>query len=168
MTRNRNLLFHALTVSLSLALVSATAFTGEGCLKTAFEAIEVPVAVDNPGIMSFPDGNIHVRGHVSTVQWIATDARLSLNTVVVMNGNYDAMGNGPIWGTFESVGDDSTGGWVGVWHGQITDLSQYQLMHSGVGHGTGAFEGLKLKYACTYNGMGPGVCEGVILETKEK
>ena len=158
----------ALALLPALVFISPALLAGQGATKTLASATEFPLTVVSPGTVTYPGGNVHVRGRVTIAQWIATDVRLNFNATVITNGNFDGSGNGPMSGTFESIDSGNSGRWIGVWHGEMTDNQNFQFMHTGVGHGTGAYEGLQVIYACTYTGFGPGACQAQILETPRK
>ena len=170
MTKSRKTAICALAVFIALALASATALAGEKVTITKFTATEEQLGIEDSGTVTFPGGNIHVRGEVSIVGWSSLEPRLDKFTFRVdVNANFNAESNGPMWGTFESIDNATEGKWVGSWHGEFTDESIGAFMHTGVGFGVGAFEGMQMKYACTYVGnTAVGVCEGRILETGKR
>lgn len=158
----------ALALLPALVLISPAPVASQGAIRTLVSATEIPLTLVSPGTVTYPGGNVHVRGRVTIAQWIATDPRVNFNATVITNGNFDGSGNGPMSGTFETIESSNSGKWIGTWHGEMTDSSNFQFMHTGVGRGTGAYEGLHVIYKCTYTGFGPGACQAQILETPRK
>jgi hypothetical protein len=159
----------ALTLLPALVVMSPAPAVGQGAQKTLVSAIEVPLTVVSAGTVTYPGGNIHVRGRLTIAEWFATDPRLTFKANVTTNGNFDANGNGPMSGTFESMDSSSSSGkWIGHWHGEVTDNLNFRLMHTGVGRGTGAYEGLQVIYECAYTGPAPAACQAQILATPKK
>ncbi len=124
----------ALAALLLFAVPAAAA-----AIVTEFTETEVcPVAPSNPGTLTFPDGNVHVRGMVFVCTDTASDSRLSGTNTIVINANWDAQMLGPVWGTFHLV--NAGGEWAGTWEGMATPSG---LQLHGTGAGTGGYEGLR-------------------------
>jgi hypothetical protein len=135
----RKELTFCLSILLSMgALIAPTAFAAE---KSYFEASETfdpfgyygtpvgyylsPGTVKCPG--DDPTGNpeqpcplgsrTHTRDVVAVVRVDSSDPRMAGWMTVELNGNFDADGAGPVWGTF-SAALDSGGSWEGTWQGR--------------------------------------------------
>jgi len=137
-----------------LALAQATV--------TLYTATEAPGAIIDPGTVTFPDGNMHLRGAERYYTRVGSDPRVSGGTLTgVTNANLDKNMSGPIWGTFRwEIGG---GVWEGTWQGRfnfVTGAGEYES----VGHGSGDFRGLQMRDHCVYT-AGTGACAGRILET---
>ncbi len=125
------------------AQASVTEFTGEDFCNSSN-----PI---NPGIWTFPDGNVHVRGRVFMCREESSDPRNTGNNELVMNANWDSNMLGPMHGTFRMVTDEG-GVWVGTWEGLMT-RSGYQYHATGTGQGR--YEGMKI-WVDTVNGVFQG------------
>lgn len=110
-----------------------------GAVVTDFTETELcPPNPANPGIWTFPDGNVQVRGMVWQCTDTASDPRLSGSNTIVMNANWDAQMLGPVWGTFHL--HNAGGVWDGTWEGMATTGG---LRLHGTGTGSAGYEGLK-------------------------
>jgi hypothetical protein len=135
----RKELTFCLSIFLSMgALIAPTAFAAE---KSYFEASETfdpfgyygtpvgyylsPGTVKCPG--DDPTGNpeqpcplgsrTHTRDVLVVVRVDSSDPRMAGWMTVELNGNFDADGAGPVWGTFNAA-LDSGGTWEGTWQGR--------------------------------------------------
>jgi hypothetical protein len=181
MIKNRSAKILAVAVGAVLILWAGLVFAGGKAVKVPFTATETVVALIDPGTMTYPDGNYHVRDQVVQFNWFSSDDdRLIGVTIVVINRNLDSppdpngpISSGPMWGTFKFTADPNKyedSGWDGSWHGEVFDQVKNIAEHSGVGHGYGQFEGLQMTYSCTYTGtpIYQAACTGRILETNRK
>ena len=118
--------------------------------KTEFTCKETLEIID-PGEVTFPNGNIHIRYSILLADEWATDPRLvGLNTIV-LHANLGADGTGPMWGTFRI--ENEGGGWEGTFAGHLYEW------YRAVADGFGEYAGMKLFWN-NYNGD----CSGAILE----
>jgi len=93
---------------------------------------------------------MHVIGMQEAFEDIATDPRISGDTLVIVNAILDpATFSGPMWGTFELVNAD--GAWTGQWVG---NLDNFASSLQATAHGSGAYEGLVANVH--YNRRDPG------------
>jgi hypothetical protein len=135
--------------------------------KTEFTSMVSLIATVREGDFTFPDDNIfHARNRVEKFKEVATDPRLSGESLYTINANFRVMSDGgftgPMWGTFRL--DSENGYWEGSWTGYVEEdgSSHYHI----IGHGRGGFEGLEFKM----DGESPSASEleyytGVIIET---
>lgn len=156
----------AAAVATSLVVVAALAVAQ--ATFTPYKANDVPVAVTDPGVTTFPDSQMHIRGFKfaytrKALPGDTLDPRVSGGTLVyVMNFNLGASKSGPIWGTGHwEIGD---GSWDGTFEGS-TNVATHVGYFDAVWHGGGAFLGLQLKESCVYTGRLVGTCTGRILQT---
>jgi hypothetical protein len=88
----------------------------------------------SPGEMTFPDGNIHIRGATSTCNTVATLPDGNSVAFAVTNANLDSTGSGLFWG---KVRIETTGGTVfeGTLRGTITagTTRTYELVAQALG-----------------------------------
>jgi hypothetical protein len=138
-----------LTICLSLALllsllvvplVASAKTTVKHCSGT-----ESLIQTLNPGVWTFPDGNIHVRGMVSEYVEQMNCPEVSGTNIVVMNANWDANYTGPMWGTTHLETSYKGGGiWKGSWSGKLN--RDGTLSYTGTSQGiSGSVEGLIIK-----------------------
>ena len=97
---------------LSLLLVALPAI---GQSRIYYTATEQTTALVSPGTISYPDGNIHIRG--AAVQTRVTSSLFSGNMIVTLNANWNSNFCGPVWGTFVLTLDNG-GVWEGTWSGK--------------------------------------------------
>jgi hypothetical protein len=95
----------------------------------------------SPGEVTFPDGNVHVRGATSTCEVETTLPDAQSTSHNVLNLNLDATGSGPMWGTFSSEIDGVTI-LEGAWTGAMTGMTVWTIR--AVAQGRGDLEGGKL------------------------
>jgi hypothetical protein len=108
------------------------------------EAWEVPfcseVYICEPGVMTFPGGNIHIRGMVQYYENVnATDNRLLGINRITGNMNFDSSMTGPGWGTFHNQSSLYDGYWEGTFSAVMYEDGYISRIR---GKGYGAFEGL--------------------------
>jgi hypothetical protein len=108
------------------------------------EAWEVPfcseVYICEPGLMTFPGGNIHIRGMVQYYENVnATDNRLLGINRITGNMNFDSSMTGPGWGTFHNQSSLYDGYWEGTFSAVMYEDGYISRIR---GKGYGAFEGL--------------------------
>ncbi len=115
---------------------------------------DIPVlSIINPGSVTTPDGNVHIRGMVGESPMLGSDPRTAGFGTIVLNLNLRKDGSGPQWGTFHiEVGED---GWEGTWAGLVGQW------YNGVGKGFGEFSGMKMWMHVNFIN---GTCSGTILE----
>lgn len=90
-----------------------------------------------------PDSRTTIRTRVQRcVIFNTSDARISGTMTEVLNANLDAAFSGPVWGT-SRIEVPGRGSWEGNAEGEIHGPSS--LSARGVLHGSGEFEGMKLK-----------------------
>lgn len=101
----------------------------------------------DPGIWTYPNGNIHVRGMVELYEEASACPQLAGLNTVTMNANWDANYAGPIWGTSVNLTTDG-GVWETTWQGKTFADGSYA--YEVVGHGVaGPVEGLNVKLSAT-------------------
>ncbi|UCH60846.1 MAG: hypothetical protein JSV61_05020 [Anaerolineales bacterium] len=123
--------------------------------KTVFSCVDGGTELLNPGVWTFPDGNVHVRGMVLRTRNNASDPRDQGYNTIVMNANWGKDGAGPMWGTF-SLETDEGGLWKGTWAGRDTEQGSW---YNAVGDGYGLYAGMKIWVDKNYD-----VCQVSILE----
>ena len=82
--------------------------------------------------ISFPNGNIHVRGMRTAYPETSSCPLLSGTTVGAMNANWDATGAGPMWGVADTLNSSGKLNWEGSWQGVaygFEDYSYQAVMH---------------------------------------
>ncbi len=130
--------FGAILAVMAVLLVGIVPVTAAE--KTVFACTEETIALLDPGTVSFPDGNVHIRGMVIQALEDAPDPRnQGINTIVV-NANWGKDGTGPMWGTFHMVTDEG-GTWKGTWAGRDTGQGSW---YNAVGNGFGKYAGMKI------------------------
>ncbi len=155
-----------LSVAVGLFFVSAVGLAIAQVTVTPYTATEYPIAPPEPGTVTHPDGNTHIRGATALYTRSGSDSRVSGGTLrVVVNYNLDKSSSGPIWGTghWETAG----GVWDGTFEGNI-NLSTIVGYYDAVWQGSGEFRNLQLRETCVYTGTPVGSCTGRILETPGK
>lgn len=124
---------------------------------TEFTGTETPrpIPVD-PGTVTFPGGNIHIRGLVAVDDEVSDDPRMTGEATVYANANLDADGFGRLWGTWTLTPEPfEEGSWVGTFTG--TFHADGSKSFRCVGDGRGAFEGLETMFTIEY---APGALVG--------
>jgi hypothetical protein len=120
------------TVLLLAAVVSVSAGG-----RVTVPCTETFLATLDPGVWTYPGGNIHIRGMVNQYQEGSTDPRnVGINTVTI-NANWKPDYTGPMWGTFHLLTDEG-GEWYGSWNG--TNSAGGADYHA-IGNGIGLYEG---------------------------
>jgi hypothetical protein len=108
------------------------------------DAWEVPfcdaVHICEPGVMTFPGNNIHIRGMVQyyNVTGISEDRVTGINRLTA-NMNWDSNMTGPGWGTFHNQSSLYDGYWEGTFSAVMYEDGYISRIR---GKGYGAFEGL--------------------------
>jgi hypothetical protein len=116
---------------------------------TECEGTEVLLGHPDPGIATFPDGNMHIRGMVSLYQESSSCDEIGGTSTVTMNANFDANFTGPMWGTARS--ESPLGVWEGTWQGRISPDGS--CSYEAVSHGlSGAVAGLTMKLTADCSG----------------
>jgi len=150
---------------IALSLLPVQAVSAQATF-TACEGDFVPLGISDPGIWTYPGGNMHVRGMVGQYQQYmpTSDPRCNGLNTVVTNANWDAYGVGPSWGTFHVVLEEgSPDGWDGTWTGMSYPDGSTSIQV--VGHGYGGLEGQHVFVDIAFPEMfAPGVASGYILE----
>jgi hypothetical protein len=108
------------------------------------DAWEVPFCDDTyicePGEMTFPGGNIHIRGMVQYYENVsATDDRLLGINRITGNMNFDSSMTGLGWGTFHNQSSLYDGYWEGTFSAVMYEDGYISRIR---GKGYGEFEGL--------------------------
>lgn len=128
--------------------------------STPYAATETPLGVENPGTVTYPGGNTHIRDFVVRYNRTSSEPRVNGPVRFVMNFNLDANLSGRIWGTARlEVGG---GAWEGTFQGttnRLTGIAHYKS----VWHGSGDLSGMQIKETCVYTGTPVGTCTGRIL-----
>lgn len=133
-------------VGLLLIILLATAFPAQAqAVKTEVTGKSYFTGQIDPGVWTYPDGNVHIRGWVVSYFHEWRDPRLNgVETVVVnLNGRSappPVFFAGPMWGT--SRLENEGGYWDITWTG-VRDEQGFAFIR-GVAHGHGGYEGLKL------------------------
>ncbi|HSF80557.1 MAG TPA: hypothetical protein VLA49_04965 [Anaerolineales bacterium] len=143
----------AILVVMAVLLVGIAPVTAAE--KTEFPCTEETIALLDPGTMSFPDGNVHIRGMVILAREEAPDPRDQGYNTVVVNANWGKDGSGPMWGTFRMETDEG-GLWKGTWAGMDTGQGSW---YNAVGDGFGLYAGMKIWVKVNY-----GDCQVSFLE----
>lgn len=120
--------------------------------KTEFTCKETVLGFSDSGEVTFPDGNMHIRGGILLADEWATDPRLVGDNTIVLNANLGADGTGPMWGTFRIENED--GGWEGTFAGHFGGE-----WYNAVGDGFGDYDGMKMWWNKYYSD-----CSGSVLE----
>ena len=152
-TRKRAILIAVITV---VALLASVAAVQAEAIMTTFTGTEGPCPlIEHGDWLTLPSGNLHVRGMVIRCRDEMSDPRATGYNTIVINGNWDPTGNGPVWGTWE-LEVDGGGSWVGTWEG--TKTGPAFVIHA-QGNGVGIYEGMK------YWAEGPAIdLQGRILD----
>lgn len=143
MNTKRILRYLVLTVVICLMFVPVMA-SAKATVKHC-SGTEIFGQTIDPGVWTFPDGNIHVRGMVSEYLEQMDCPETSGTNTVIMNANWDANYVGPIWGTSRLETSYSGGGvWRVSWRGKTSPDGTF--WYKGTGKGiSGSVTGLKLK-----------------------
>ena len=108
------------------------------------EAWEVPFCdathICEPGEITFPGGNIHIRGMVQYYENVsATDDRLLGINRIIGNMNFDSSMTGPGWGIFHNQSSKYDGYWEGTFSAVMYEDGYISRIR---GKGYGEFDGL--------------------------
>jgi hypothetical protein len=144
-------------VSLLLVMPGAVA---ADVLRTDFTSWVTAVDVLEPGEPSYPDGRGHFRDRVEGLIIDSEDDYLVGYRVAHINGNLDANGLGPVWGTYHMEVDAYDGYWEGSFTGKFTEAGPVIRMQ---GQGYGELEGMRIEG--TFAAMEGGVLgtEGTLI-----
>ncbi len=154
------ILILALVLSLlAVPAVASAKATVKHCIGT-----EILLELLDPGVWTFPNGNIHVRGMTSLYEEVMDCPEVSGINTVIMNANWDENYAGPIWGTsILETPSDGGGVWHTTWHGKT--FADGTFYYKGVGRGvSGSVEGLKLRIYAYANPDGSTTAEIVVLD----
>lgn len=161
-----------LPVGFAFSKAVFTEFTGRETLAAALAAGTVSCPGGQPtgqwpqGPPCSPGSRFHVRGLTFLYQEFATDPRMTGDSTVVANANWDGFtnigpGSGPMWGTIRlevKKGGVKTGDvWEGTWEGirTVGEDGAYSDIHV-VMHGSeGTVLGLTSKWDLTYTPASP-------------
>jgi hypothetical protein len=125
---------------------------------TEFTCQESFYALVDPGTVTYPGGNPHIRDMQVIFQETCTDPRVSGLNHVTLNINLNhSQGEGPVWGT--AYTDNGNGGWTSSFSGYWYEDDP--IVH-GMNHGTGDYAGLHY-----YGEGGHGVLTGRIIEASQ-
>jgi hypothetical protein len=145
MTRRSLSVWGILTLIVVLFIVPGSAIAKS--TMTSCTGTETLVDVLDPGIWTFPDGRIHVRGMVMQYEEVSSCPQLAGINTVTMNANWDANEVGPIWGTARPETHDG-GVWEVTWTGKT--YADGSSAYRAVGHGVaGSVEGLHAQLYAT-------------------
>lgn len=147
----------ALLFVLTAALLAWASPANAG-LKTTCQETAIPIGLLDPGTVTFPDGNTHIRGMTIVQAELANDPRVVGRATVVMDLQIKPNGDVTLHGTiFKEVGTwdlsdpanpqfTPTGGvWVGIVEAKGNMVGT--LTATGVLHGiAGDVEGLQYKF----------------------
>lgn len=130
-------------LTLIAVLLVAPASVSARATRTTCIGSEIMLGVLDPGVWTYPDGNIHVRAMVMQYQEVSDCPQMAGINTVTMNANWDANYAGPIWGVAQLATDDG-GVWESMWVGMTyTDgTSEYRAFGSGM---AGSVQGLLMK-----------------------
>ncbi len=108
------------------------------------DAWEVPfcdgVYICEPGVMTFPGSNIHIRGMVQYYEVVdASDDRLTGINRLTANMNWDSNMTGPGWGTFHNQSSIYDGYWEGTFSAVMYEDGYISRIR---GKGYGDFDGM--------------------------
>ena len=143
-----SLLFKA---SLFLTILLAAAVPARAqAVKTEFTGVSYLAGLIDPGVETYPDGNVHVRGLTLLYFDDLSDPRVTGFDTVLVNYNMRSAPSpvvitGPMWGTMHI--ENEGGYWDGTWTG-VRDEQGFAYLR-GVVHGHGGYEGLKANYELT-------------------
>jgi hypothetical protein len=147
----------------AVLFVAGTVFAGgddNKAEKRAFNYVATFVEPIDAGAVTYSGKMAHLRGVMNRWFHDASDERIKGTLITVMNANVDFTGTGVTWGTWQSS-DDGDGGWEGTFTGKMYDLflgeSNWIIKYAG--HGTGAYEGLKIEGIEAWDTLGYGVGE---------
>lgn len=163
MKRQKRMILAILALIVALALVTGS--VAAKATKTEFAGTTSFGEVIDPGVWTFPGGNVHIRGVVQTAYLVADDPRVTGTETVFGNANLDAFSAGRAWGT-SHIEVAYEGG--GVWEGTFTAEFYADGSHSVkfVAHGIeGSVEGLKMSGTVVFpaDPTAPGISSGIIL-----
>ncbi|MBN2390574.1 MAG: hypothetical protein JXR84_07620 [Anaerolineae bacterium] len=142
-------------VMLLLILAMSTTVSAQ-VVRIPFTSVGTLVEILDPGKWSYPGNNAHVRDMVELIRTESADERITGWHTLVANGNWDANGYGPIWGTFVLDVDAYDGTWEGSYTGVIDENGLSLRMQA---HGYGDLSDFRIEG--TYLN---GVTNGEIIE----
>ena len=155
-----------LAMALVLSLLIAPATAGARAIRIPCDGVETWLADLDPGVWSFPGGNIHVRGMVSQYEETSTCPQIAGVNTVTKDFNFDANFNGPMHGTAQlETGYNGGGVWETTWHGAIE--ADGSVWYEAVGQGvSGSVRGLKMRLVATgsMDPTAPSVWQAEILD----
>ena len=127
-----------LVLALSLLPNTSNVFAEDNRIDV--EALEELLYIDDPGVMTFPGNNIHIRGMVQyyNVTSLSDDRLTGINRLTA-NMNWDSNMTGPGWGTFHNQSSFYDGYWEGTFSAVMYEDGYISRIR---GKGYGAFEGL--------------------------
>ena len=128
--------------------------------KRAFNYVATFVEPLDAGSVTYSGKMVHLRGVMNSWFHDGSDERISGAFINVLNANVDFTGTGVIWGTWQSS-DEGDGGWEGTFNGKMYNyfLGESNWIIRYDGHGTGAYEGLKIEGIEAWDTLGYGVGE---------
>jgi hypothetical protein len=132
-----------LVLALSLLPNTGKVFAEKNRIEV--EAWEVPFCdatyICEPGVITFPGNNIHIRGMVHYYKnEFATDDRLLGINRITANMNFDSSMTGPGWGTFHNESSVYNGYWEGTYSAVMYEDGHYISRIRGKGYGD--FDGM--------------------------
>lgn len=138
-------LFMFTKVGLLLTLLLAITFPAQAqAIKTEFTGLSYFTnEIIDPGVWTYPDGNVHVRGWTVGYNDVMSDPRVSGTDTMLINFNMQSAPapvffSGPMWGTMRV--ENEGGYWEGSWTG-FRDEQGFAYARATL-HGHGGYEGL--------------------------
>lgn len=132
-------------------LLSVASSTHAQAVKTEFTGLSYFTnEIVDPGVWTYPDGNVHVRGWTVLYNDVMSDPRVSGTDTMVINFNMQSapppvIFTGPMWGTMRV--ENEGGYWEGTWTG-VRDEQGFAYARA-ILHGHGDYEGLKAHIEAT-------------------
>lgn len=120
-----------MTVLLLLATVTGA---GASVVRVPFDGTMTLVQILDPGEVSTPGTNVHIRGMVELLRSESSDPRTTGWNTVVVTINSDAEGYGPLSGTQHLDVDGMDGYWEGTFQG-VVDENGLDLKMRAIGYG---------------------------------
>jgi hypothetical protein len=139
-----------------MPLGTATART----IVTEVTGRQVYLATLDPGTVTYPGPNMHIRDSLLLFETQNSDPRLRGLNYITQNANFRPVPGGgwtgPLWGTWHE--ENSGGIWDGAW--QAYRYEDGTTINHIVGHGSGGYAGLHMQLESVN-----GVSQGRIVET---
>ena len=139
--KRRTLSAWVILTLVAVLLVAPTSVSARA-VRTQCTGSEISLEMLDPGVWTFPDGNIHIRGMVGLYRVDSDCPQMAGVNTVTINANWDANFAGPMWGVAQLVTDDG-GVWESTWAGKTyaDGSSEYRAVGRGV---AGSVQGLHM------------------------